>query len=112
MKIPDSVFWIERAKDVRQMKSDYALAKSLMVSRVRISQIHQGKGQLGPEAAVRMALLIGVEPLCVIASTAFHAEADEGRRGFWRDVFRSWGGESIQSEMIEPSKAVASGEKA
>ena len=52
--------------------SDYALAKALGVSKQSVSRWSQGKGHFDDDVAIRVAEILGVNPVVILAS--MHAE--------------------------------------
>jgi len=63
--------------------TDYALAKKLEIPRARVSEYVRGIQNADAYAAARMALLLGRDPLEVIAEIEAESATTEAKRSFW-----------------------------
>lgn len=84
-----TVDFLDAVKAAYGLTSDYQLAKKLAVSQPSITGYRQGRRAMDDACALKVAHLLDVEPLLVMASV--HAEREE-RNGsedvanFWRGV--------------------------
>ncbi len=64
--------------------TDYKMAQALEIPRPRIHEYMKETAQADAYAATRIALLLGRDPLEVIAEIESEAASTEAKRGFWR----------------------------
>lgn len=84
---------IEKVKTKAELKSDYALAKTLNLTTARVSEWRTGKRTPDNYSLTRMALILGIEPIEIIAEIEAETEKNEQKRTFWRN-FRSRSGKA------------------
>lgn len=85
----DTNYWLDRVKRERNIESDYHLSEVLNTTRQAISQQRNGKQEMSAKTAIRVAWLLRVNPITVLASVYFSREKDPSIRAFWKEVFRS-----------------------
>ena len=78
--------YLDDAKTKLKIESDYALAKWLEIHQAKISECRSGKRQLDNYTAARLANLLEINPLEIIATSEMEREKDSDRRGFWEQV--------------------------
>lgn len=66
-----------------KISSDYGLAKALGIHRGRISDYMSGKMTPDAYAAVKMAEILEVHPMLLLAEFGAESEKDENKRAFW-----------------------------
>jgi len=81
-----TVEYLEAARRALGGVSDYRLAKRLDVSRQAISRLLSGERTMSPTTAARVAILIGVDPMRVIADMELERGADEA---LWKGIRRA-----------------------
>jgi plasmid maintenance system antidote protein VapI len=59
--------YLDAAKQKLHVQSDYALAKSLETSREYISQLRLGKRPMSDEVALKLATVLGINPIQTLA---------------------------------------------
>lgn len=79
-----SADWIDQVKRRHGLDSDYAAAKLLGVSTSHISHYRNGRSTMDAYMAARVAELLDVEPLRVIASAEAERARDPDRKDFWK----------------------------
>lgn len=77
-----TIEWLDEAKKIKGL-SDYALAPLLGLSRAQISRYRTGVDYLSESSAVKLAALIGVDPLQVLASAAAERSKSDEVRAVW-----------------------------
>lgn len=79
--------WLDVAKAVQRIETDYRLAKVLSVSPQRITGYRIGKNiGMDDELAIKVAKLARVEPLKVLAELAADRSKSDSARDFWNAV--------------------------
>ncbi|WP_423197158.1 HTH cro/C1-type domain-containing protein [Cupriavidus sp. H19C3] len=79
--------YVDAVKVRLDLPSDYAIAKALCVSRQAVSQYRQGKAAFDDLTAVRVAEILGLNPMEVIAAAnRERAKSDDARR-VWTGLF-------------------------
>ena len=83
----NAINYLEKAKEKLGIKSDYALAKWLGISRFSLSSFTTGRRPLDDYTATRIAEALGINPMEIIAARNAEREKDETRKEFWRRIF-------------------------
>lgn len=78
--------YLDDAKKKLCVESDYALAKWLEINTGILSGFRSGKRQLDNYTAARIANLLEISPLEIIATSEMEREKDSDRRRFWEQV--------------------------
>lgn len=76
--------WIDAVKRRHGLDSDYAVAKLLEVSTSHISHYRNGRSTMDPYMAARVAELLDLEPIQVIACAEAERARDAGKKDFWK----------------------------
>ena len=84
MKTVDN--YLDLLKKKYEIKSDYALAKFLGISKQRITTYRQGRSSFSTEFCIIVAKFLGLEPLEVIAAMQAMREKDSLSRTFWKET--------------------------
>lgn len=79
-----SIKYLDDAKIKLGISSDYALAKLTGISQEAISQYRTGKRIMDDYTAAKLAEVLDIEPLEVIATANAEREKDETKANFWR----------------------------
>lgn len=74
---------LDQVKARHGLKSDYALAAKLGMTRSLISAYRTNKRMLGDEAAMRVAELLAIDPAYVFASMEAQRTQNEAARAVW-----------------------------
>lgn len=82
---------LEQSKTKLGITSDYALAKELELNSGWISDYRNGKRHPTPYALVKIALLLDLDPLALIAEAEAQTEKNPVRKGFWQNFARRVG---------------------
>ncbi len=77
------------------IKSDYALAEALTVRRQVINELMSGKRKPDAYLAVKMAEVLGVHPLMLLAEFEIETAKTVERRAFWENF-----GQRIKSGLV------------
>lgn len=80
-----SVEYLQEAKEKLGCESDYQLAKALKTSHVNISNYMNGKSQMDDYHCIRVAQVLGIDPMRIIAAAQEEREKNPEKQGFWRD---------------------------
>ncbi|MBB6324358.1 helix-turn-helix domain-containing protein [Paraburkholderia sp. SIMBA_009] len=78
-----TIEWLDAAKARLDIQSDYAAAKALGVTRSTISGYRTGRTVFDEKICIRVAEILGVDPLEVIASARVESAKDAETRGVW-----------------------------
>ena len=81
--------YLDAAKKRLNVASDYALAKWLEIKPSRISEYRSGKHGMDNYTAARLANLLEINPLQVIADTNAEREKCDKRREFWQKLVKT-----------------------
>jgi predicted transcriptional regulator len=87
-----TIDYLDEMKAKHGMPSDYAAAKALGVSRASISLYRTGKNQFDNFTAAKVADLLGVDVLEIIAAVNHERSKDDERRAFWLSLWEKSGG--------------------
>lgn len=85
MKTVDN--YLDSLKKKYDIKSDYALAKFLGISKQRITTYRQGRASFNTEFSIIIAKFLGLDPLEVISAMHAVREKDSLARSFWKDTY-------------------------
>ena len=94
--------WIERVKKARQIDSDYAVAKTLGVSRTAVSRYRNHPGTLDEDIAIKVANAIGEKPEAVLLDQLAERVKDAQTRTALLDMARA---ACALCKIIQPAKA-------
>ncbi|MBU9320385.1 hypothetical protein KTE24_06900 [Burkholderia gladioli] len=78
-----TVDYLDAVKAKLDLPSDYAAAKHLRVTRASVSRYRLGEGAFDDTTALRVAEILGVDPLEVIASANAERARDDETRQLW-----------------------------
>ena len=81
--------YLDAAKKRLKVDTDYKLAKWLEVNQARISAYRSGKEGMDNYTAARIANLLVINQLEVIADTNAEREKDDKKREFWRGLVKN-----------------------
>lgn len=80
--------YLDAAKTRLNIESDYALAKWLEINQGYITGYRSGKVRMDNYIAARIANLLEINPLQVIADTNAEREKCDRKRAFWRELVK------------------------
>lgn len=80
--------YLDAVKDRLDLPSDYAIAKALNVTRAAISSYRTGRSMPDDLVCARIAAVIGVEPMEVIAAINYQRAKNDDARSLWESI---WG---------------------
>jgi plasmid maintenance system antidote protein VapI len=80
-----SIEFLKEAKEKLGCESDYALAKALKTSHANISNYVNGKTLMDDYHCIRVAQVLGIDPMKIIAAAQEEREKNPEKQGFWRD---------------------------
>ncbi|EMN5130722.1 hypothetical protein RVV79_003849 [Burkholderia contaminans] len=83
-----TVQYLDAVKRKLGLDSDYAAAKALCLTRAAISKYRLGRAFFDDMSAVRVAEILGIDPMEVISAANAERARDESARSFWVGV---WG---------------------
>lgn len=75
--------FLDAVKVRHGIESDYALAKLLGVRHTNISNYRTGRSTMSNQTAVKIAELLAMKPMEVIAAAEMERAKNEKERGFW-----------------------------
>ncbi|PRE65488.1 hypothetical protein C6P96_08485 [Burkholderia multivorans] len=78
-----TVQWLDAVKTRLDLPSDYAAAKTLGVTRSAVSAYRNGRSVFDEKTCIRVAEILGVDPLEVIASARVESAKDAQTRTVW-----------------------------
>lgn len=76
--------WLDAIKRKHHVESDWAVAKLLDTNHAVISHYRAGRRAFDAYMAVKVAALLGIDPLKVIASAEAERSRDADRKDFWK----------------------------
>lgn len=79
--------YLDLLKKKYELKSDYALAKFLGISKQRITTYRQGRSSFNTEFSIVVAKFLGLEPMEIIAAMNAVREKDNLAQRFWTDTY-------------------------
>ncbi|MDN7873884.1 DUF3693 domain-containing protein [Burkholderia aenigmatica] len=95
-----TIEYLDAVKTVLNLPSDYAAAKHLHVTRAAVSRYRNGDGAFDDTTALRVAEILDVDPLEVIAAANAERARDDETRRLWE---RAWGkvtGVTVASALV------------
>ncbi|WP_297574461.1 hypothetical protein [uncultured Deefgea sp.] len=78
---------MQKCKAALGIESDYALAKALETSTAAVSHYRTGKRQMDNWCACKVATILGMNPMEVIAISELEREKNEAKRNFWQNFY-------------------------
>ena len=88
-----ATYWIDRVKSHKGLPSDYAVAKELGLTRSAVSSYrHKGFATLDEDACVKVGLVLGIDPLLVVADQARERTKNDDARSAWSAILERLGG--------------------
>jgi predicted transcriptional regulator len=113
-----TVEYLDATKARLGLESDYAAAKALGVTRAAVSRYRTGTGTFDDLTAARVAEILGVEPIEVIAAVNYERTKDVRGRAVWESIWGKAAGAialnlivcAVGVSVAPTSKAAASGE--
>lgn len=78
--------YLDSLKKKYEIKSDYALAKFMGISKQRITTYRQGRSSFNTEISIVVAKLLGLEPLEIIAAMLSAREKGSLSKSFWEET--------------------------
>lgn len=92
--------YLEALKEKYDLKSDNALATLLNTSRQAINNYRHAGNAFDNETALKVAKLLEVEPLEVIAAASFDRAKTEEEKKIWENFYKRLGGIAASFSMI------------
>jgi transcriptional regulator with XRE-family HTH domain len=86
--VKTTVQYLDAIKTRSGLRSDYAAAKALGVTRCAVSRYRLGLSTFDDTIAVRVAEILGVDPLEVIAAANLERAKDDGAHAIWIALWR------------------------
>ncbi|CAB3726042.1 helix-turn-helix domain-containing protein [Paraburkholderia rhynchosiae] len=83
-----TIDYLDELRVKLQLPSDYAVAKALGCTRASVSRYRNGVGSFDDATAIKVAELLGLEPLEIIAAANFERSKDEHSQNVWASI---WG---------------------
>lgn len=87
-----TIEFLDAVKAKHGVASDYALAPILGVTRSAMSKYRQKKDFLGDSTAIRVAELLEIDPLIVVASVHFERSKIDQEKALWKGFLQKLGG--------------------
>ena len=75
---------LDDAKKVMRIESDYELAKRLEINKANLTHYRKGNRIPDAYACARLADVLGIDPLALLAQIEAETEKNEARRNYWR----------------------------
>lgn len=91
---------IDRAQEKLGVSSDYELAKKLDMPKQRISAYRKGEEKPNAYACARLAEVLDVDPMALLAQVEADTEKNEARRNYWRALLKRIGAEVTASFFV------------
>jgi predicted transcriptional regulator len=87
-----SLDYLDEMKAKQGLPSDYAAANVLGVSRAAVSAYRVGRNQFDNLTAAKVAELLGIDAMEVIAAVNYERAKDEHTRALWLSLWEKSGG--------------------
>jgi len=87
-----TIMYVDEAKAKMSIESDYAMAKWLGVGRAAVSNWRVGRNVIDDYAAAKIAEVLELNPMEIIAAANIEREKDEERKRFWQKYWERLGG--------------------
>lgn len=87
-----TIEFLDAVKAKHGITSDYALSPVLGITRSAISKFRNGKDFLGGETAVKVAILLDIDPGIVLAAVAAERAKTEAEKAAWKSIYEKLGG--------------------
>lgn len=87
-----TIDFLNAVKTVRELTSDYQLAKFLGVTASSISLSMSGRTYLGDETAIKVADALEIDPAQVIASVHYERAKKAEEKAVWKEILERLGG--------------------
>jgi predicted transcriptional regulator len=82
----DTIHYLDAVRDKLPTRSDYAVAKALGVSKQAVSRYMKGTGYFDDYVAIRVAELLKIDPLQVIADVNMQRTQNAEVRAVWKGL--------------------------
>lgn len=92
--------YLDEAKEKHSIKSDSELARQLGGSRQSVSDWRVSRSKPDDYACIRLAELLGINPLEIIAAANAEREADPERAKWWLDFSKRHGIKALSVSLI------------
>jgi len=110
--------YLGEVKDRLELPSDYAIAKALGVTRAAVSRYRMGHSMPDDLVCARIAEILGIEPMEVIAATNYQRSKTDEARTLWESIWGKAAGAialnliafAVGVSVAPSTKAMASGE--
>jgi transcriptional regulator with XRE-family HTH domain len=89
-----TLHYLDEIKRAAGVESDYAVAKLLRITASAISRWRLHKITFDTQVATKVARILNIEPLEVIAAAQYERAKDPDNRAFWLDEWIRAGGQS------------------
>ena len=95
-----TVEYLDAVKAKLDLPSDYAAAKHLRVTRAAVSRYRGGDGTFDDTTAVRVAEILGVDPMELIAAMNAERARDDETRALWERLWGKVTGVTVASALV------------
>jgi transcriptional regulator with XRE-family HTH domain len=95
-----TISYIEEAKKKLGLVSDYGIAKKLGMSQAAFSRYKSGERVIDDYTAAKLAEVLKISPLEVIAAANAEREKDSGKADFWRKIATGAQAGTVVSALI------------
>lgn len=93
--------YLDAVKSYLKLPSDYAASGVLDISRAAVSRIRASGGGFDNVTAVRIARILNISPLEVIAAAEYHRAHTDELRAIWQELWEKNGaGSRVQAEQL------------
>ena len=87
-----TIDYLNEAKKVLGIESDYGIAKFLGISNASTSRYMSGDRIIDDYAASKIAGVLGIDPMMVIAAANAEREKTADRKEYWKNFYERLGG--------------------
>lgn len=87
-----TISYLDEAKAKLGIESDYGMAAWLGVTRAAVSAYRNSARTVDDYAAAKIAEVLEIDPMIVIAAANAEREKDDGKRGYWEKYYKRLGG--------------------
>ncbi|UEP45627.1 DUF3693 domain-containing protein [Burkholderia sp. B21-005] len=92
--------YLDAVREKLDLPSDYAAAKHLHVTRAAVSRYRQGDATFDDTTALRVAAILDIDPMEVIAAVNAERARDDETRSLWETAWGKVTGATVATALI------------
>lgn len=96
-----TVDYLGEAKEKTGIKSDNAFALSIGISRQNLSQLKKGERVMEDYCCIKLAEILKINPMEVIAAANYEREKSEEKREFWLNFMKQYARSTAAMALLQ-----------